>query len=234
MGLTILAVGTSIPDLLTSVTVARKGLGDMVVSSSVGCNIFHITVGWAPTAWCVTIEKEMQTSLQLTDMFVCLFVLFFIKVFQSRGSCTHPFMVWLQWPSAATGSSVPSCSSSSCSSSSSSPLHHVSGRWIRHWVSPCSCSTLSSWCSAWCWRIASLSAPFPSERVSRSLLCSRHSLHLWAEKLVTHTCTGLVSMVLGICRNCAESYCSCSALVPVTCARYVSGNTHTSPFSRTC
>ncbi len=46
MGLTILAAGTSIPDLITSVIVARKGLGDMAVSSSVGSNIFDITVGW--------------------------------------------------------------------------------------------------------------------------------------------------------------------------------------------
>ena len=45
MGLTFLAAGTSIPDLITSVIVARKGLGDMAVSSSVGSNIFDITVG---------------------------------------------------------------------------------------------------------------------------------------------------------------------------------------------
>lgn len=45
MGLTMLAAGTSIPDLITSVIVARKGLGDMAVSSSVGSNIFDITVG---------------------------------------------------------------------------------------------------------------------------------------------------------------------------------------------
>ncbi|KAI9586678.1 hypothetical protein GQX74_002525 [Glossina fuscipes] len=35
MGLTFLAAGTSIPDLITSVIVARKGFGDMAVSSSV-------------------------------------------------------------------------------------------------------------------------------------------------------------------------------------------------------
>ena len=37
--------GTSIPDLITSVIVARKGFGDMAVSSSVGSNIFDVTVG---------------------------------------------------------------------------------------------------------------------------------------------------------------------------------------------
>merc|ERR1719247_280454 len=45
MGLTFLAAGTSIPDLLTSVIVARQGLGDMAVSSSVGSNIFDVLIG---------------------------------------------------------------------------------------------------------------------------------------------------------------------------------------------
>ncbi|XP_026823593.1 sodium/potassium/calcium exchanger Nckx30C isoform X2 [Ooceraea biroi] len=50
MGLTFLAAGTSIPDLITSVIVARKGYGDMAVSSSVGSNIFDVTVG-LPVPW---------------------------------------------------------------------------------------------------------------------------------------------------------------------------------------
>ena len=45
MGLTFLAAGTSVPDLITSVIVAKKGFGDMAVSSSVGSNIFDITIG---------------------------------------------------------------------------------------------------------------------------------------------------------------------------------------------
>ncbi|XP_023315463.1 sodium/potassium/calcium exchanger Nckx30C [Trichogramma pretiosum] len=50
MGLTFLAAGTSIPDLITSVIVARKGFGDMAISSSVGSNIFDVTVG-LPVPW---------------------------------------------------------------------------------------------------------------------------------------------------------------------------------------
>lgn len=42
MGVTILAAGTSIPDLLSSIIVAKRGFGDMAVSSSVGSNIFDI------------------------------------------------------------------------------------------------------------------------------------------------------------------------------------------------
>jgi Ca2+/Na+ antiporter len=50
MGLTVLAAGTSVPDLLSSVIVARMGEGDMAVSSSIGSNIFDITVG-LPIPW---------------------------------------------------------------------------------------------------------------------------------------------------------------------------------------
>lgn len=45
MGLTVLAAGTSLPDVILSVIVARKGLGDMVVSSAVGKNIFKVAMG---------------------------------------------------------------------------------------------------------------------------------------------------------------------------------------------
>jgi len=50
MGLTFLAAGTSVPDLLSSVIVARQGLGDMAVSSSIGSNIFDVCVG-LPIPW---------------------------------------------------------------------------------------------------------------------------------------------------------------------------------------
>ena len=50
MGLIFLAAGTSIPDLLTSVIVARQGKGDMAVSSSIGSNIFDVCVG-LPIPW---------------------------------------------------------------------------------------------------------------------------------------------------------------------------------------
>ncbi|GMI33795.1 hypothetical protein TeGR_g5935 [Tetraparma gracilis] len=50
MGLTFLAAGTSVPDLLSSVIVAKQGHGDMAVSSSIGSNIFDILVG-LPFPW---------------------------------------------------------------------------------------------------------------------------------------------------------------------------------------
>jgi len=45
IALTVLAAGTSIPDLLSSIVVARQGRGDMAVSNAVGSNIFDILFG---------------------------------------------------------------------------------------------------------------------------------------------------------------------------------------------
>ena len=45
MGSTFLAAGTSIPDCMASLLVARQGMGDMAVSNSIGSNVFDILVG---------------------------------------------------------------------------------------------------------------------------------------------------------------------------------------------
>jgi len=50
LGLTVIAAGTSIPDALSSVIMARMGQGDMAVSSSIGSNVFDILVG-LPIPW---------------------------------------------------------------------------------------------------------------------------------------------------------------------------------------
>ncbi|EER12758.1 Sodium/potassium/calcium exchanger 4 precursor, putative [Perkinsus marinus ATCC 50983] len=45
MGLVFLAAGTSVPDALGSIAVARQGEGDMAVSNAVGSNVFDIMLG---------------------------------------------------------------------------------------------------------------------------------------------------------------------------------------------
>ena len=44
MGLTFLAVGTSVPEVVSSLIVARQGKGSMAVSNSIGSNTFDILV----------------------------------------------------------------------------------------------------------------------------------------------------------------------------------------------
>jgi len=45
MGVTILAAGTSVPDAIGSLIVAREGQGDMAVSNAIGSNVFDILLG---------------------------------------------------------------------------------------------------------------------------------------------------------------------------------------------
>ena len=45
MGTLVLAAGTSIPDALSSVSVAKAGQGDMAVANAVGSNVFDIWLG---------------------------------------------------------------------------------------------------------------------------------------------------------------------------------------------
>ncbi|XP_045920611.1 sodium/potassium/calcium exchanger 2-like isoform X1 [Micropterus dolomieu] len=82
MGLTILAAGTSIPDLITSVIVARKGLGDMAVSSSVGSNIFDITVG-LPFPWLMWsfINGLKPVQVSSNGLFCAIVLLFLMLLF---------------------------------------------------------------------------------------------------------------------------------------------------------
>uniref|UniRef100_A0A3Q1EPS1 Sodium/potassium/calcium exchanger 1 n=1 Tax=Acanthochromis polyacanthus TaxID=80966 RepID=A0A3Q1EPS1_9TELE len=79
LGLTILAAGTSIPDLIIGVTVTRKGLGDMAVSSSVGKNIFDITVG-LPVPWLLysSIHGFAPVAVSSNGLFCAITLLFFM------------------------------------------------------------------------------------------------------------------------------------------------------------
>lgn len=75
MGLTILAAGTSVPDLLSSIVVARAGKGDMAVSSSIGSNIFDVTVG-LPVPWILfNIIMDCPVVVGADNLFLSLVVL---------------------------------------------------------------------------------------------------------------------------------------------------------------
>lgn len=75
MGLTFLAAGTSMPDLLSSVIVARRGEGDMAVSSSIGSNIFDILIG-LPFPWLLyALIKGHSVTIETEDIWISLMVL---------------------------------------------------------------------------------------------------------------------------------------------------------------
>jgi len=60
VGLTILAFGTSVPDMMSSLIVAKQGRGGMAVSNALGSNIFDILIGLG-LPWLVLIFMENST-----------------------------------------------------------------------------------------------------------------------------------------------------------------------------
>ena len=80
IGLTIVALGTSLPELFTSVAAARKGNADIAIGNIVGSNIFNIlfVVGFSalitPVAFSKAFEFDMWVALASSFMLL-LFVL---------------------------------------------------------------------------------------------------------------------------------------------------------------
>ncbi|XP_033847129.1 sodium/potassium/calcium exchanger 4 isoform X4 [Periophthalmus magnuspinnatus] len=66
MGITFLAAGTSVPDCIASLIVARQGLGDMAVSNTIGSNVFDILVGlgvpWFLQTVCISYGSEVMIN----------------------------------------------------------------------------------------------------------------------------------------------------------------------------
>ncbi|GAA6225861.1 sodium/potassium/calcium exchanger 3-like [Lates japonicus] len=66
MGITFLAAGTSVPDCMASVIVARQGMGDMAISNSIGSNVFDILVGlglpWALQTLCIDYGSNIHLN----------------------------------------------------------------------------------------------------------------------------------------------------------------------------
>merc|ERR1719163_713725 len=75
MGLTFIAAGTSVPDLLSSVIVAQQGKGDMAVSSSVGSNIFDVLIG-LPLPWFTySLVYSSPFTVSASTLFVSILIL---------------------------------------------------------------------------------------------------------------------------------------------------------------
>ncbi|TMW64130.1 hypothetical protein Poli38472_014247 [Pythium oligandrum] len=76
MGLTIIAAGTSIPDALSSILVARDGQGDMAVSNAVGSNVFDILLGLGLPFFLSNLIYKEPVVVVVDDLELSIFILF--------------------------------------------------------------------------------------------------------------------------------------------------------------
>lgn len=78
VGLTIVAVGTSLPELVTSIAAARKGESDIAIGNVVGSNIFNILFVLAASA----VITPMNINTQgLTDMIILMVITIIAYIF---------------------------------------------------------------------------------------------------------------------------------------------------------
>ncbi len=72
IGLTIVAFGTSLPELMTSVTAARKGHADLAIGNIVGSNIFNIFFILGITSLIINLPFKADTVDFTTDTIIAL------------------------------------------------------------------------------------------------------------------------------------------------------------------
>lgn len=85
VGLTVVAVGTSLPELVTSVIAAKKGQVDMALGNVIGSNIFNIlfVLGIAST-----INPIVADSTIILDLVVMMVITILLFVFSLTGKLT--------------------------------------------------------------------------------------------------------------------------------------------------
>lgn len=76
IGLTIVAFGTSLPELVTSVIAARKGNSDIAIGNIVGSNIFNILFILGTTALITNIPYAMNFNFDAVIALAALIILF--------------------------------------------------------------------------------------------------------------------------------------------------------------
>ena len=68
MGLTVVAGGTSLPELATTVVAARKGQSALAIGNVIGSNVFNILLILGLTATIQPLQIEGITTLDMTVM----------------------------------------------------------------------------------------------------------------------------------------------------------------------
>lgn len=94
MGITFLAMGTSVPDALGSISVAKEGEGDMAVSNAIGSNVFDICIGLGIPWFLVTLidGKGKPVTAAVESIIASTIILFLVVIvlFFSLYCSKHP------------------------------------------------------------------------------------------------------------------------------------------------
>ncbi len=75
IALTVLAGGSSVPDMIASVIVAKEGRGDMAIANAIGSNIFDVTIGLGLPWMIILVTRGMAINIGTGDLWISTAVL---------------------------------------------------------------------------------------------------------------------------------------------------------------
>ena len=92
IGLTIVAVGTSLPELVSTIIASKKKENEMALGNIIGSNIFNVIFVLGISG---AVSPFTITSYMIVDLFVMIFVTLFVFVFVIKGKLTkkHSFIL---------------------------------------------------------------------------------------------------------------------------------------------
>jgi len=76
IGLTIVALGTSLPELVTSIVAVRKGRFDMAIGNVIGSNLFNLLLVLGVTAFIQPIAYDLSLNVDFTILLTITIILF--------------------------------------------------------------------------------------------------------------------------------------------------------------
>jgi len=96
MGLVVIAAGTSVPDALSSVLVAKNGQGDMAVANVLGSNVFNIFLGLG-LPWLIKalsdghpVKLPKDENIVVPIVILLFYVVVFIAIIAASGWAMRP------------------------------------------------------------------------------------------------------------------------------------------------
>ena len=84
IGVTVVAIGTSLPELVTSIMAARKGENDIAVGNVIGSNIFNILFIISAASIINPLTLDMESLIDMIIMFAVTVMVYLFAVTKKK------------------------------------------------------------------------------------------------------------------------------------------------------
>ena len=100
VGLTVVSIGTSLPELITSIVAARKGENDIAVGNAIGSSLFNVVLILGLASTIKPMNVDMKNIVDIAVMFasaVLIFIMAFTKGQVNRWKCILLLIIYVAY-----------------------------------------------------------------------------------------------------------------------------------------